>query len=457
MKKRLDYKWVIVGLCFLMVFTCLGFCSSTRGLFVKPITEAHSMERSVYAFTDSFRFIAVAVVNMFFGILVSKFGLRKLIAAGFVSLTLSMVIYATANVFWQFYIAGIFLGVGFSWTTTTMVGCVVNRWCKEHKGTIMGAILAANGLGGALATMLVTKIIDKEGNPLAYRHGYWMIAAVIACVGIIVVLFFREEPKNKSETPKAVEKATKKRRGNSWVGVEYARAVKMPHFYMAAVCIMLTGAILQGITGASAAHIEDVGITKSYVGLVMSVHSICLAIFKFATGVIYDKFGLRTTVNICSITAVGVMLILAFVTNTPAGRIMAMIYGVFSALALPLETIMLPIYAGDLFGEKSFDKVLGVFVSVNSVGYALGSVIINGCFDIFGSYKGVFIAAACVMFALIVVLQYVISKSNRLRVVVEKGKLSVADRLKELKEQLKTKAISKEEYNAQRAEIIKEL
>ena len=421
MKKKLDYKWVIAGLCFVMIFTCLGFCSSTRSLFVKPITEALNMERSVYSFTDSFRFISVAVVNMFFGFLVSKFGLKRLIGAGFVSLTLAMVIYATANVFWQFYIAGILLGIGFSWTSTTMVGCVVNRWCKENKGTVMGAILAANGLGGAVATTLVTKIINVPSEAFAYRKGYWMIAIIIACVGTIVVLFFKERPKN-APVETGDEKPKKKKRGNSWVGIEYSKAVKMPYFYMAAICIMLTGAMLQGITGASAAHLEDVGIDKAYVGLVMSVHSIFLAIFKFATGIIYDKFGLRTTVNICSISAIGVMLILAFVTPTPTGRIMAMVYGIFSSLALPLETIMLPIYAGDLFGDKSFDKVLGVFVSVNSVGYALGSVIINGCFDIFGSYKYVFIAAACVMFALTCTLQYVMTVSKRIKKEVEASK-----------------------------------
>ncbi len=418
MRKRLDYKWVIAALCFIMVFTCLGFCSSTRSLFVKPITEALSMERSVYSLTDSFRFVAVAVVNVFFGTLVSKFGIRKLIGAGFLSLIISMSIYASANKFWQFYIAGVLLGIGFSWTTTTMVGCVVNRWCKEHKGTIMGAILAANGLGGALATMIVTNIINDNTNPFAYRKAYWTIAIVLAAVGIVVVGFFREKPKNVSQ-PVVSEKPKKQSRGESWVGIEYSKAVKMPYFYMAAVCIMLTGAILQGITGASAAHIEDVGIDKAYVGFVMSIHSIFLAVFKFGTGIIYDKFGLKTTVNICSVTAVGVMLTLAFITNTPQGRIMAMIYGVFSALALPLETIMLPIYASDLFGAKSFDRVLGVFVSVNSVGYALGSVIINGCYDLFGSYKGVFIAAACVMAVITGVMQYVMHAAHRQRQLVE--------------------------------------
>lgn len=421
MKKKLDYKWVIAALCFIMVFTCLGFCSSTRSLFVKPITGALDIKRSVYSLTDSFRFIAVAVINVFFGTLVAKFGTRKLIGAGFLALTVSMSIYASANQFWQFYIAGILLGVGFSWTTTTMVGCVVNHWCKENKGTIMGAILAANGLGGAVATMLVTKIIEGGTGPFAYRKAYWVIVAILIAVGSVVVIFFREHPKKVSKAQDETPVHKKKRRGNSWVGISYNEAVKKPYFYMAAACIMLTGAILQGITGSAAAQLQDVGMADTYVGLVLSVHSIFLAVFKFGTGVIYDKCGLRTTVNICTVTAIIVMLMLAFATNSLFGRIMAMIYGIFSSLALPLETIMLPIYAGDLFGDKSFDRVLGVFVSVNSIGYALGSVVINGCYDIFGSYKGVFIACAGVMTVLLVVLQYVMSKANEQRKLVEKA------------------------------------
>lgn len=417
MKKKLDYKWVIAGLCFLMIFICLGFCSSTNGLFVRPITQALSMQRSVYSFANSFRYASVAVVNIFFGLLVAKFGVRKLIGAGFVSLVISMLICTTANTFWQFYISGIFLGIGFSWTTTTMVGCVVSRWCSEQQGTVMGAILAANGLGGAVASSMVAKILDDDSNPFAYRKAYLIIAIIVAVVGIIVVIFFRERPKDHIvSVPKNKKHGG---HGNNWVGIEYSKAVKLPYFYMVAVCIMLTGAILQGITGASAAHLEDVGIVKTYVGLVMSVHSVCLALFKFLTGVLYDKFGLKTTVNICSVTAVGVMVALALVTNTPTGRILAMGYGVFAALALPLETIMLPIYSSDLFGAKAFDKVLGVFVSVNSVGYALGSVIINGCYDIFGSYKGVFLAAAVVMVALTIVMQYVMKKANDQRKAVE--------------------------------------
>ena len=136
-KRKFDYKWVIIAASFLMVFTCLGFCSSTKSFFIGPITENLGVDRSVYSINDSLRFISVAVVNLFFGALVTKFGPRKLIAAGFTSLVCSMLCYALAPNVFVLYLGGILLGVGLSWTTTTMVGYVVNIWSKENKGTIM--------------------------------------------------------------------------------------------------------------------------------------------------------------------------------------------------------------------------------------------------------------------------------------------------------------------------------
>jgi len=76
-KRKLEYKWVIVALCFLMVFTSLGFCSSNKSLYLSAITGALGIKRSVFSFGDSCRYITTAVVNLFFGTLVSKYGTRK--------------------------------------------------------------------------------------------------------------------------------------------------------------------------------------------------------------------------------------------------------------------------------------------------------------------------------------------------------------------------------------------
>ncbi|MFA7636462.1 MAG: MFS transporter, partial [Monoglobales bacterium] len=112
LNKRLDYKWVMVGLCFLMVFTVLGFCSSSGSIYISPITEALGISRSAYSINSSFRFIATAIINIFFGTLIAKFGAKKLIGAGFVCLIISSMIYSFASNVFVFYVGGVFLGLG---------------------------------------------------------------------------------------------------------------------------------------------------------------------------------------------------------------------------------------------------------------------------------------------------------------------------------------------------------
>ena len=66
-RKMLEYKWVIIAICFLMMFTSLGFCSSNKSLYTFAITEALGIPRSVFSINDSFRFITTSIVNIFFG------------------------------------------------------------------------------------------------------------------------------------------------------------------------------------------------------------------------------------------------------------------------------------------------------------------------------------------------------------------------------------------------------
>lgn len=418
-KTKFDYKWVIVGLCFMMVFVALGFCSSTKGLFIKPVTEALSIKRSMFSLNDSCRYISTAIINIFFGTLIGKFGAKKLICAGFASLALSMVIYATASDIVFFCVGGCLLGIGLSWTTTTMVGAVITKWSSENRGTIMGAVLAANGLGGAIAMQIVSPIIAS--GAYAYKRAYFVIACVLLAMLVLVAIFFRENPENYTGEKVVVRK--KKGRGQAWTGIEFSEAVKMPYFYTAAICIFFTGFVLQGVTGVSAPHMQDVGLSAAFVASALSVHSLSLTFFKFMTGVIYDKRGLRTTISISCVTAIVVMLLLAIMTNSSSGKVIAFIYSIFSALALPLETILLPIYAADLFGEKSFNKVLGIFVSVNTAGYALGAPTMNAFYDTFKTYTPGFYMGAAIMLAVVISMQFIISKAHKIRKEIEEKEL----------------------------------
>lgn len=411
-KQKPGYKWVIVASCFVMVMITLGFCSSTKPLYLSAVTGALGIERSLFSINDSCRFVTTAIVNLFFGTLIAKFGPRKLIGTGFACLAFSMLIYSLAENVFVFYIGGCLLGLGLSWTTTTMVGFVIGRWCKEHKGTIMGAVLAANGLGGALAAQIVGPIISGSADGFGYRWAYQLTAIVLLTVGIVVVVLFKNAPDD------AVAEAPGKKspKGASWTGISFGECLRTPYFYVACICIFLSGLSFQGVNGVYKAHMNDVGVPDHFGTLVVSIHSLTLAAVKFLSGAIYDKKGLRFTVIICHCAAIVMPLILALSSPTAFGMTCAMGYGIISCVALPMETVMIPLIASDLFGAKGYAKVLGVFVSVSSAGYALGAPLTNLVYDRTGSYNFGFYAMSALLLVIAILFQFVITAAARKRV-----------------------------------------
>ncbi len=406
--KQLDYKWIVVAACILMTFTALGFCSSSKSLFVIPITESLGVSRSLYSITDSFRYVSTSIINIFFGFLLSKFGIRKLIAAGFLSLIIAMLFFAFATSLALFYLGGVFLGMGFCFTTTTMIGTIVNKWCKENKGTIMGIVLSSNGVGAAMAIQILSPIIYNKA--LGYKFAYLLIAVILVIVAIIVLILIKDKP---SESPANQSKSTIT--DEELDGLTFKQAIKMPYFYGIVFSIFICGMLLQGITGIATPLLQDVGLKSTFVASLLSLHSICLSVSKFSIGFMYDRLGLNKTSNFCFIMGITVMLLLPNVTNSPTGNVLAVIYEIFSSFALPLETVMLPLYALSLFGSKEYAKFLGIFASVNTAGYAVGAPIFNACYDLTGTYTVSLYAAAALMFVAFVIMQFVIKYANKLK------------------------------------------
>ncbi len=407
-KKSFDYKWVIVAVSFMITFIGLGFCSTPRSLFVEPITKALGIKRSLYALNDTCRFVASATINLFFSALVMRFGAKKLICAGVISLIAATLCFAYGTNVIAFCAGGLLLGIGFSWTTTTMIGSVINRWCKKNSGTIMGAILAANGVGAAVAAQLFAPLIAN--GTFGYRNAYILTVFALLVLLVLVIVFFKNSPAHTEDA----EISSGKKKSVKWSGISFAEALKKPYFYMVCLCVFVTGLVLQGITGVAAAYISDVGL-GTYAASVVSLNSLVLTFSKFFAGFSYDRFGLRIASGFCLVVSVVALVSLLLVTNSGVGVVIIYVYAVCAAFALPLETIMLPIYVKDLFGDKSYDQFLGLFVSVNTIGYAVGGFVINLCYDVFGSYRPAFGICTVAMAAVFVLIQYVIGITNKMK------------------------------------------
>lgn len=409
-KFKFSYHWVIFIIGFLMVFTGLGFGSSTRLSYKSAITDDLTSGLNdifLYGFSDSFRYVTTAILNIFFGVLVHKFGARKLVSAGFLALSSSCLICSFATEYWHLYLGATLLGIGFAWTTTTIVGHIVEKWFTNGKGTVMGVILAANGLGGAVSEMIINPMTNGEDG-LGWRFAYRLTACIFLAIGFLAFLFIRNQPSDKGLQPLGQDAVAKKKRGADWVGFEMSDIKKKKYFYVAGACIFFTGMILQSMNGLSKVHIYAVmGKSQSVVDWVTAVfvaHSLVLTCSKIAAGVSFDKFGIRFTFGYCSAFAVISLLALVFLTTEQSW--LAWIYSVCSSLALPLETIMIPLLVSEMFGKKCHAKIMGYYLGLNVFGYACGGPIADFFKKTQSSYANILLVFCVIMTVTAIVIQF---------------------------------------------------
>jgi len=408
--QKQNYKWIVFGVCFLMAFVSLGFCSGNKGLYLTPITEALGIKRSLFSFNDSFRYVSTAVINLFFGSLIQRFGIRKMTAFGFVSLIASTLLYAYADHIVLFYLGGVLLGIGLSFTSTTMASILIRRFFKTNVGKYTGIVLAANGIGGAVAAQLVSPLI--ESGPFGYRSSYLLVAIILFFTGVLAVALIREKPDNE-EKEETTPSQKKKSRGESWSGIDLRTAKTKSYFYLALISVFFTGCMLQAICGVYAAHMKDVGISSSVVASVVSVFSLALTASKILVGALYDRFGLRSVMLICQGATVVSFLLLAVLNGSSVSIVFAFVFALVYALALPLETLVLPLITNDLFGSLHYDRFLGIVVAMNYAGFAAGAPLVNLCYDLLGTYKPILLIFSVCVIPIAIAFQFVLGSVKK--------------------------------------------
>lgn len=428
---KFTYHWIIFGIGFLMVFTALGFNSSVQSYYKNPIIQ-QILGGSVmlYAPRMTIRYAATAILNIYFGTLVAKFGARKLIGAGFISLMLYCLLSALSDgvlissllgIEWSvgatcafLYVASAFFGMGLAWTTTTIVGILVEKWFTNDKGKVMGIILAANGFGGAVAELILNVIINhgaEKADPLkaSWQLGYYVTAGILLVVGCIAVLLIRNTPEEMNIEALGKNSVAKAKRGSNWVGFDMDHIKKSKYFYITGACVFITGFVLNSFNGNARPHMEEMQIAN--LAFVMSAHSIALTFSKILAGFAFDKFGIRFTFGYCSVAAVVSLLALCVVSVSPL--VAPWLYSILSSVALPLETIMIPLLVAEMFGRKNYSKIMGYYLGLNTFGYAAGSLVVDFFRDLFGSYTTIFVILSVVLTVNLIVVQFAFSAAKK--------------------------------------------
>ena len=409
-QSELKYKWVITAMCVLVLGIGLGFCSSAKNIFIVPITKAYGFSRSAFTINDTCRYVTVSLTTIFFHTMVSKFGTKKLLLAGLSCYIISTLLNAYSTTLMGFYLGGIFLGLAVSWSSTTMTSLIINTWFDKNKGTVLGFVLSSNAIGSAIATSTLTPVIYQDGNPFAYKNAYLITALLLVIVMVVFAVFYKE--KSTTFQPQTQSKEEKSKTTDS-SGYDFSQVVRLPQFYIVLICLGFFS--LTTVNSLVATHYPDIGFEPSFVAFILSLFSVGLAVSKILVGIFYDKFGIRAALNICFISSAVAKFLFFVINATSAGKVLATTQSLLLALSTPVETVMLPIIALALFGQKSFTKTLSVISIASTVGFSLNSPVLNLAFDISGNHTFSFIFAFVLSIIMIVAINLVLTSLSKNR------------------------------------------
>ena len=393
-----QWHWLIAAAMFLQMGIFIGIANN-RCLFVIPVSTSLGISRSMYSLSGSFSNLCSFLIIMFSGVFVKKYGYRKMAFIGLPLAAAGYLLVAVCQGYSGLLAGSLLTGIAYGLCSTTSVNRVINDWFHRYRGTVLGAVSAASGIGGSICCTALSAAMNRN----SWRSAYLLCAALMGVLFLVNFLIVRDNPAVIGLRPFGDGEITTKRKGRASVredaysGRDFSELLHLPVFWVAIFVLIVTYVSIYLPNTVIVAHLQDRGFAEAEAVKIQSILMLILTAAKIVCGLLIDLIGVRAVSLFCLACGAVTMLLLPKV-GTFGGALCAV---TFYAFALPLTTITVPILTMDLFGYKSYTAAVGVFSSMISVGGMLAAPLSNSIFDHFNSYTLAFRAGTIAILTII--------------------------------------------------------
>src|SRR6059058_2284442 len=171
--------WVVVGAVWLTLAIASGLYFSFPVFFV-ALLEEFGWSRGATAAAFSISSVVQGVLSPVVGMLVDRFGPRRVMLGGACLLGGACVLSGQIGSLWALYlVTGVLAAAGVCAVSWIPSGALIARWFTERRGSMMG--LAFSGMGVGLL------VIGPLAQWLIAGYG-WRVAYLVLGLGTLVVL-----------------------------------------------------------------------------------------------------------------------------------------------------------------------------------------------------------------------------------------------------------------------------
>jgi len=395
---KIFYGWWLVAASVLIAIYMAAVIFYGFTAFFQPMADDLGWSYTRISLGASLRGLEGGLLAPIFGMLIDRWGPRRLIFAGAILLSFGMFLLSRCTTLLSFYVAFAFIALGSSGCSITALLTTVANWFKRRIGLASGIATCGFGLSGIMIPVIV-RLID------AYE---WRTAMAILAIGALVVilplsLLFRHKPEQYGYLPdgdlpesdyeklpeKAADAAVLPIEETSYGIKQVLKSRVFWHIALAYICFQLIiGAVITHVMP----YLSNIGISRSTASLIAMAIPVGSVAGRLGIGWIADRLDKRKVAAagffmvciglVCYeyIAEVGTWLLVPFLLLFCLG------YGGNNTMRIALLR--------GTFGRGNFGSILGFLMGISVIGSVLGPPLAGWAFDTYGNYENVWFVVA---------------------------------------------------------------
>ncbi len=380
MIKKIFYGWWIVLACSLIGFYVGGAIFYGFTAFFEPIREEFGWSYTQISFAASLRGLEMGIFSPLVGFLADRFGSRKLIFWGTITVGFGLILLSRTQSLAMFYGAFLLIAFGAGGCAMVVTMVAVANWFHKNVGIALGVMASGVGASGLMVPLIVQLIdvSDWRTTLIILGLGMWIL-------GIPLSFVIRNRPEQYGYLPDgAPPNDPMPNLKNQRKGVEIGlkEAFKNRAFLylniVEAVRMMIVAAVIIHVMP----YLDRLGLPRATAGLLAGAIPLSSIIGRFGFGWLGDVFDKRYVMawTFC-IISLG-MLAFCYVQVIWVVFVFLLFFPPGYGGGIVLRGAILREY----FGRNSFGKMMGITMGSASIGGIIGPTLAGWAFDTFGSY-----------------------------------------------------------------------
>lgn len=384
--------WKLALACF-VGFSFFSIMTHSLGIFMQPLVAEFGWSRTLVSSGVTISAAVTALLSPFFGILIDRYGSRRVAMPGLVAATVAISCFSLASgSAWQWMLLWTFYAViSISVKTTVWTAAIVGAF-NSSQGLALGAMLSGTAAAQIVLPPLTIWLIDEFGWRLAY---VWLGCGWGGLTFLLCWFFLHDVHRRE---PGSAAPATDRA---ELPGLTIAQAWRDTALWRIGISTFVMMLLTIGLLIHQIPILTEAGVERTTAAWLASLAGAAGIAGKLVSGLLLDRYRANWVGGVTlAVTGLAFVLLMDGV-HSPALIVFAMVVNGYSAGSkLQIASYLTARYGG----VRHFGVIYGLITSLVAFGSGVGPMLAGFVYDMTGSYENFLLAgtAGCMLCGMLI-------------------------------------------------------